>query len=649
MPTRPGVNPIFDLNHFTLAERQPIMRLARHFYITRAAKAVQMGNSVHRAFLMRPTDGMSAVLNVEREIVTLFANYETFEARTLNAFDRVYGEFDDIRVDRSLRFLISLDQNIENSIQHYLAQNPEYPVVVPLKYSDFRAPNEDFIFNAIRRNYLIRDLFGYQSPLKQEYFFFGRAKLLENVIDLHKSGQNSGLFGLRKSGKTSTIYALQRRAKASDCRTVVIDCQDPAVHARRYASLLELIVSEVRRQLGLKELEIKAGENPAQIAQNFRRLMNDALGTAGCSVLMIFDEIENISPMTAASPHWRNEEDTLLFWQTVRSYFQSPGKHRLTFCFVGTNPHLFEFPKIRDVDNPVYLFAPKTFIPMLSLAETTEMVSRLGYFMGLDFPHTVIAYIHQRFGGHPFFIRQLCSQIHKSTSINRPREISITACKEAEAGSTADTQRYMTEILNTLKAFYPDEHAMIEYLARAEKAKFSDMANYDPAYTEHLVGYGLITRRGDDYEFAFAAVEEVVKKAFRTESKPELSQKWQIINNKRNRIEQEIRGVLYQWAIRLDPVEWGEAWRSCLSEKRSAETGRLTRQEAFSRNSSPLYFIELMKFLAHSAQYDESISEAMNVVNRFRVDAHAKDIDDGEYDALLNALQILETMFVPPP
>ena len=35
-------------------------------------------------FLMRPTDGMSAVLNVEREIVTLFANYETFEARTLS-------------------------------------------------------------------------------------------------------------------------------------------------------------------------------------------------------------------------------------------------------------------------------------------------------------------------------------------------------------------------------------------------------------------------------------------------------------------------------------------------------------------------------------------------------------------------------------
>jgi len=343
MPTHPGVNPLFDMKHFPLAERQPIMRLAQQFYITRAARPVQMSsNSSYRSFLMRPSDGMSAVLNVEREIVALFANYETFEARTLNAFDKVYEQFDDIRVDRSLRFLISLDQNIENTIRHYLAQNPEYPVVVPLRFSDFRSPNDDFIFNAIRRNYLIRDLFGYQSPLKQEYYFFGRAQLLEGVIDLHKSGQNSGLFGLRKSGKTSTIYALQRRAKKSECRTVVIDCQDPAVHARRYASLLELIVVTIRKQLNLKDIEVDIGQNPAQVSQNFRMLMNDALSTAGCDVLLIFDEIENISPKTAASPHWRSGDDTLLFWQTARSYFQSSTKHRLTFCFVGTNPHLFK-------------------------------------------------------------------------------------------------------------------------------------------------------------------------------------------------------------------------------------------------------------------------------------------------------------------
>jgi hypothetical protein len=50
---------------------------------------------------------------------------------------------------------------------------------------------------------------------------------------------------------------------------------------------------------------------------------------------------------------------------------------------------------------------------MLTLSETSEMIIRLGFFMGLDFRPGIVSYINGRFGGHPFFIRQLCSHIHK--------------------------------------------------------------------------------------------------------------------------------------------------------------------------------------------------------------------------------------------
>jgi hypothetical protein len=654
MPTHPGVNALFDLTAFPLGERQVIMRLSRHFYITRAAKSTQVGNSEYRSFLMRPTEGMSAVLNVEREIVVLFADYETFEARTLQAFDLTCDQFDDVRVDRSLRFLIARDANIERSIRHYLLQDPEYPVVIPFKYADFQSPNEEFIFNTIRRNYLIRDLFGYQSPLKQEYYFFGRKQLVDSVIDRHKSGQNSGLFGLRKSGKTSTIYAIQRRARSSGSRTLIIDCQDPAIHARRYASLLQYIIIEVRRELGLKKIEINLGAMPDQVSEAFRGQLNDALSAAGSDILLIFDEIENISPQTTASRHWREEDDTLLFWQTARSFFQSPRKHRITFCFVGTNPSLFELPKIHGIDNPVYLFAPKTFIPMLSLPETSEMITRLGYFMGLDFAPSVISFIHQRFGGHPFFVRQLCSQIHKRVTTSRPRSVSIAGCKEAEQDAGADIQRYMGEILATLKTFYPAEYDMIEYLAAGEVDSFHDLAEYDAAYVEHLVGYGFVVRRGDDFEFAFESIAEATKKSLAKPS-PGLADRWGEINKRRNRIEEEIRGALYQWAMRLTSTEWNESVRTCLTAKRFDQVGALTRQEAFSRNNSQLYFLELLKFIEHSGQYGSAetsignISGALHLVNKYRVDAHAKEIDDSSYSELANALNVLETIFVPPP
>jgi hypothetical protein len=654
LPTRPGINPNFELNTFTMAERQAIMRLGQHFYITRAARPTQIGNSDYRAFLMRPTEEMSTALNVEREIIVLFADYETFEARTLQAFNKINEQFDDIRVDRSLRILISADSNIQNIIRHYLLQDPEYPIVVPLKFSDFRSPSEDFIYNAIRQNYLIRDLFEYQSPLRQEYFFFGRRKLVDNVIDLHKSGQNSSLFGLRKSGKTSTIFAIQRRAKTSGCRTILIDCQDPAIHARRYGALLQWIVLEVRKELNLRKIEIDLGSTPDRISETFRRTMHDALDAAGVGVLLIFDEIENISPQTAASSHWRDDNDSLLFWQTARSYFQGQQKNRLTFCFVGTNPHLFETTKLNNVDNPVYLFAPKTFIPMLSLTETTEMVSRLSFFMGLDFSPVVISYLHQRFGGHPFFIRQLCSQINKRAATARPREISLITCKEAELSASADLQRYILEILDTLKLFYPDEFTMIEYLAAGDRVRFHEMADYDSAYVEHLVGYGLIVRRGSDFEFSFEAVGEAVKRMLVKPISNSLSDRRIIVTRRRNVIEEEIRRAMYQWSMRLDANGWMQAWEQNMTQKRRDALGALSRQEAFSRNRSRLNFIELLQFIKFSNDYGsgfasiESISSAFNIVNKFRIDAHAGAIDDREYEELDRSLNLLEEIFVQP-
>jgi hypothetical protein len=653
--TRPGTNPTFDMAAFNAREQRIIRRLARHFYITRAANITQVGNSNYRSLLMRPAEDVSVALNVEREVAVLFAEYETFEARTLRAFDLTYDQFDDIRVDRSLRFLVSGDSGIEGSIRHYLLQNPEYPIVVPFHYDHFLDQSDDFFFDAIRKNYLIRDLFGYQSPLKHEYFFFGRSRLVESVIDLHKSGQNSGLFGLRKSGKTSTIYAIQRRAKTAGCRTLVVDCQDPAVHARTYSALLEYIVARARTELSLKKIDTSLGSSPVDVSENFRRVMNQTLGDAQSDLLLIFDEIENISPQTAASGHWRNSTDSLLLWQTLRSYFQSPIKFRLTFCFVGTNPHLFEMPKINGVDNPVYLFAPKTFIPMLSISETSEMIKRLGYFMGLDFDGNVIAYIHSRFGGHPFFTRQLCSQLHQRATTRRPHRVSLSECEVAERNVGSDIMGYLNEILNSLRSFYPDEYNMLEYLALDEKDTFADLAAYSPAFVEHLIGYGIVIRRGDDHEFSFNAVAGAVKANLTTVKDSTLEEKRQEVGRRRNTLEEEIRSFLYRSAVRLSDETWSQRLSDCLSKNRLSELGVLSRRTAFSKTKSPLYFTELLKFVEVSNEFDKNtiptlsqVLSSMHLVNKNRIDAHAGDITDSDFVELMQSMELLEGTFLPP-
>ncbi|BAM87651.1 hypothetical protein S58_16430 [Bradyrhizobium oligotrophicum S58] len=208
----------------------------------------------------------------------------------------------------------------------------------------------------------------------------------------------------------------------------------------------------------------------------------------------------------------------------------------------------------------------------------------------------------------------------------------------------------MKEILSNLNAFYPDEYAMLEYLARGEVSTFKEMVGYSPEYVEHLIGYGLVIRRQDDYEFAFDAVADTVRKSLNHANSATREQKWAYISKRRNNLEQEIRSWLYRWAEKLEPSEWTKSVEACLSEDRQIKLGSLNRRQAFSRNNSPLYLIELLKFVRRS-QHDRStqISDALNAVNNYRIDAHAKDMPEVDYQRLVEAFDLLEDIFLPPP
>lgn len=101
--------------------------------------------------------------------------------------------------------------------------------------------------------------------------------------------------------------------------------------------------------------------------------------------------------------------------------------------------------------------------------------------------------------------------------------------------------------------------------------------------------------------------------------------------------------------------EWLQGLQACVSARRAKELGPLNRREAFSRNGSPLYFSELLKFVQHSAEFDtegvsnSDISAAMSCVNTHRIDAHAKSIDESNYIELKASLDLLENVFLPPP
>ena len=633
MPTTPGFHTAVDSTIYPEQVRAAIRGIARQFYVTRSFRSVEIGNSRYWAVLARPNDDFAVYINTDREVLILFSEYNTFEIRTLDAYAEFYDLLESTRIDKSVRFLISADDNIEAKIRHYLDQNPEYPIIVPLTYTRVLVANNSSMLDAVRRNYLLRDLFGYQNPLREETFFFGRQNIVKNVLDQAKSGQNSSLFGLRKSGKTSVIVAIQRKAKSMSCSVAVIDCENPAVHSRRFGALLSYIVSEVRKTLGQKKINVNLGDALSEISENFFSHMNNSIAQSKTHLLLIFDEIENISPKTAASAHWREGDDTLYFWQVIRSYVQNESKGRLSLCLIGTSPRILETPKINDVSNPVYLFAQKQFIPNLTIEETTEMVRRLGYFMGLEFPLETIAELQREFGGHPFFTRQVCSRIHHLLPTNRPIQVSKITLRRAIEEFQGTLESYLRNIINQLRDDYSDEFDLLCRVVAGERHEITEYGTIAPELIDHLIGYGLVKKIGEDFDIYLESVRRALKNIGVLSSNEE---RWSEISARRNKLEVAIRVELFHWSKGVSPDEWNNILSESMTGCRFDKLLSLEPKNLFSSNSSPLYLSDLFmlikdhRVLPYLSGRRSKIVEQLDVINKLRKDAHALVVSDDD-------------------
>ena len=651
MPTFSGFHQNFDLNKYSATVRFALRRIADTFYVTRSFEPITVDNSLYYGALIRPTDDASIVLNTQRELLVVFADYDTFEVRTLEAFKEFFDLVESARVDRSIRFIVSNDRDIERSIRLYLEQHPEYPVIIPLTFEDLQR-RENPLISAVRQNYHIRDLFGFQSPLREEHFFFGRSEIVSSVIDLAKSGQHSSLFGLRKSGKTSTIYAIERRCKPTELKALTFDCQDLQIHGRGYGELLIFIVHKLRERFRLKKLAApEFSEGPA-LSEWFSDKMSDTINTLQSNVLLIFDEIENISPDTAASDHWRNGRDSIYFWQILRSFAQTQRKWSLSVCIVGTSPYILERGKIDGVDNPAYLLAQKRFIPNLDFDDTREMVGRLGFFMGLDFDPSTISSLHKSFNGHPFFTRQVCSKIHQLTSGQRPRSVPNIRVREAMSAFSGQLDSYLYEIVQNLKAYYPAEFNLLQSLVSSDRGEFDEYIEEAPELIDHLLGYGLVVVRDGVAELAFDSVAKAVLHIAPDERLIDIEGRWAELVVRRGNIERGLRSALFHWSKTIPSQDFNAIIEKQLSKRNFEKLESLSPSFLFSNNTSPLYLQDLIGILGNEsvlpylAHERSNLRSALHLINSFRADAHAKNISDQDFQAAGVAFEKVEEEFL---
>ncbi|WP_417376861.1 hypothetical protein [Gimesia maris] len=655
--SNPGIHKTFVLDRFQEREKNILKRLSRWWYLTNSGKKVVLGINSHMSyFLMKPSSSFAEGFNLDREIITVFSHYENFEPRTLDTFDSASTEYQNMRTESICRILVSGDSRVEEKIQNLLKNDPESPVVVPFTYDELESCDENFIKNRFRKHFYSRDLFGFLSPLKKDLYFFGRSDLIIEIINRHCSGEHSGLFGLRKSGKTSIIYATERRLHSVGSSYVSLDCESPSIHMLRWNELLFRIVTQFHVERNSKTkppIEETYGEKNCadQFMKDMLRIYNSKKPS---STMFIFDEIERISPQTASSDHWRDGNDFVFFWQTMRAFYQ---RHPTVFTYllVGTNPKCVESPTLNGHENPLFKSVPDEYVPPFDLSKTREMVRKLGRYMGLKFDEHVYAALCDDFGGHPFLIRQFCSNIHRHCKGDRPQTLTKPRYLEVKRESKGEVSEYLDMILTVLREHFEDEYDLLRMLASDDWDGFNELANHDPNIIRHLVGYGIIQRDKNKFAFNIEAIKDYVSSKHRFEKNNlTVEEKRTEISIRRNQLEICLRRLSYRaLVVGLGKSKVKEVVLAAVASGRREKLGEFTGLELLDGENSPLFLLELIELINKNWSYFQNIFDSrkekvVSVLREIndtgRPDCHGKAISNDDFSQLRLHFKFLENV-----
>ena len=666
--TRPGINYTSNFGLLSKEEQNIIKHLSRKYWEATRFDQKTVGGSTYNTAFIKPTDKVSEGFNLHREIVVIFSNYTKFMPRCLDVIDMF--DIQELRLEEICCVIISNDNDVNAKINDYLKSKKESRVLIPFTYSEFLNNDDDeFVLNRFREQFYQRDLFDLQDPLRSDLYFFGRGQLIQELVNKHLTFNNAGIFGLRKTGKTSILFSVERTLAKKNATSLFIDCQ--TLHQLEWRTALFFIISKLAKECGVSQKRIHS-ENDYKDKNNYIPdfFQNDIRiiysQNNRKSILLIFDEIEHITFDTSSSASWKSGESFINFWQVIRSsYHILQDADIFSYLIAGTNPHCVEQMRIGDVDNPLFEQFNPSFIPPFDLAQTQEMVEKLGGYMGLTFAPEIYTHLNEDFGGHPLLIRQMCSFMHKKANTSRPYKIDkpfYSKVKKEFYENSSGFTKYALMILGVLENDYKDEYTMLEYLASGDMDTFNGLANIDRTYISHLLSYGIIIKNeaSDGYSFRIEAVKDYLlqKNKYKRLNLSD-TEKWTEIEERRNAVEEKLRDFVRNYL----KSGYGESQATQIIKAKLMSSDP-SNKDKIKRLSSPsykdffnpqkvnIYFKTLIDIII--ANYEQCFRNLIGVnvevfknrvelLNTYgRRDAHAIHIDENDFKRFRVDIEWLE-------
>lgn len=659
--TRPGIYKGLDLSILQKEEELIINKLSKNYWYVTRVSSESLGKCEYRVVLIKPTKLINETFNIYREVVLIFSSYEKFEPRVFDVLDNL--KIQDLRVEEICCIIVSNDKDVASSIKTILSSNKESRVFVPFTYQELSVNNiDDVVINKMRNEFFSRDLFDIQNALKKELYFFGRRNVIQELICKHESNENCGIFGLRKTGKTSILYGIQRTLNRKESTSIIIDCQ--TLHLKSWNHALRFIVDEACKLNNISKKMFSENEkydDESTVAEAFKEDIMTFLQKSKKNLLLIFDEIENISFGTSATSDWREGMYFVKFWQVIRSTCQSNSTKRIfSFLIAGTNPRCVEIQTINKTDNPIFQQFSPIYIEPFSFTQTKEMIDRLGGFMGLKFPAEVCTHIVEDFGGHPLLMRQICSFIHKKL-INSQRPISINKAdynsyKQKFYIEQSGFHQYAKMILEVLTEWYGDEYQMLKWLAINDIDNFKECAQ-EPSFIMHLLNYGIIDKDNTSigYHFKIEALKSYLEDINKYK-RPILSdeEREQEIQERRSSIEKKLR-LLVRRQLKSSLGEEdakSEIIRGIYGPREINHKSNIPYKDFFDPSKHEIYLKTLFDVIIRkyvffeklfNANLDTFKSKSQLLNNYRRADAHSMQISDSDFETFRGIASWFET------
>lgn len=654
--TETGIHPNVSLEKAGIRHtEQNIIKHFSNLFSISFAKSHNFKGAWYNFAFLKPTKELREKYRFQNEMLLITTAYENFDTRTFDYVDKLMFEYQN-RLDKLCVILISGDNKIKTKISSLAQQNPETRIIIPFSYVDFfKTDPQSLIQQRLKEFFYGRDLFAFESPLQNDAYFYGRTETVQFFYDKYKSGENSGLFGLRKIGKTSVLYALKRYLSLRGENSVFIDCQEPSFHKRRWYECLEFIVNQLVLELsnsGIENLNIKLNNNYTEkdastyFEEDLKKIYNSNNKNR---ILIIFDEIENITFDISPTEHWNRETDFILFWQSIRAIYQK-NQGLFSFIIAGVNPKTIETGLINSFDNPIYRMITPTYLKLFNHSNVSDMVKNIGNYMGLDFDEEIFTFLTDDFGGHPFLIRQICSRIHQETSTKRPIKVSKLYYKENINNFNKYLSDYVELIVGVLKNWYPHEFELLEHLVLENYIEFEKMSSISDKTINHLIGYNLIEKSSNDvYHVKINAVKDYIKENTKIiQSINKIEDKWSLITRKRNHLELKLKEVLkLSLKFKYGNTKSKSEFLKIIEEKRRERLNNLSLSDIFS-DEGEIYFLDIQKYISKNWADFENIfldknkfEVYMDLSNKNRIDAHAKDMNQEDMTITISALNWL--------